>query len=190
MPRRDCFTRARLQARARSPYPVYLLERRDSRGAWSAVPAREFLPEAGGIAVSLLEPGTYRARVASAPDASRPSTSARVDADGADVEVGLALEEAPAPSCDVRVTHEGRPVSGAWVIASGGDRSMPPVQGETDTAGRWPVRADVLPLQVQGFRALGRGGRGSLPSLGRHRGEAEGPWAFVTRRRPSGPHRG
>lgn len=75
--RRDGLTRARLQARARSPSPVDLLEHRDARGAWSAMPAQEFVPEAEGVAVSLLEPGTYRVRVASSPDASRPSTSVR-----------------------------------------------------------------------------------------------------------------
>ncbi|RKH47056.1 hypothetical protein [Corallococcus sicarius] len=55
--RRDGFTRAQLQVRARSPSPVDLLEHRDARGAWSAMPAQEFVPEAEGVAVSLREPG-------------------------------------------------------------------------------------------------------------------------------------
>ncbi|MCY1036848.1 carboxypeptidase regulatory-like domain-containing protein [Corallococcus sp. BB11-1] len=150
--RMDGFTRAQLQARARPPYPVYLLQRRDARGAWSDVPAQEFIPEGDGVAVSLLEPGTYRVMIASSPYALRPSTVAHAAAEAADVEVRLAAEEAPAPSCEVLVTQQGRPVAGALVTADGGGRSMPPVRGETLTDGRWslgPVRSERLQVQVQ-----------------------------------------
>ncbi|MCY1040262.1 carboxypeptidase regulatory-like domain-containing protein [Corallococcus sp. bb12-1] len=150
--RMDGFTRAQLQAQAQSPYPVYLLQRRDARGAWSDVAAQEFIPEKDDVVVSLLEPGTYRVLTASSPYALRPSTEARAGADDADVEVRLSAEDAPAPSCEVRVTHEGSPVVGALVTADGGDRSMPPVRGETRTDGRWalgPVRSELLQVRVQ-----------------------------------------
>ncbi|RYZ37946.1 MAG: carboxypeptidase regulatory-like domain-containing protein [Myxococcaceae bacterium] len=150
--RMDGFTRAQLQSQAQAPYPVYLLQRRDARGAWSDVAAQEFIPEKDDVAVSLLEPGAYRVLTASSPYALRPSTEARAGADDAEVEVRLAPETTPAPSCEVSVTHEGRPVVGALVTADGGDRSMPPVRGETRMDGRWPlgpVRADLLQLRVQ-----------------------------------------
>ncbi|WP_223762241.1 carboxypeptidase regulatory-like domain-containing protein [Corallococcus sp. AS-1-6] len=162
--RMDGFTRAQLRERSSPPYPVYLLERRDARGAWSVVPTREFRPEEDGLAVSLLEPGTYRLQVASSPYASRPSSTARAGEDFSDVETRLSPEDAAVSTCEVRVTREGRPVAGALVIAGGANPSLPPVRGETDTAGRWrmgPMTSSALPLQVHGGDAMDWEGDGA-----------------------------
>ncbi|NBD10079.1 carboxypeptidase regulatory-like domain-containing protein [Corallococcus silvisoli] len=151
--RMDGFTRAQLKERSLPLYPVYLLERRDERGGWSEVTTQEFIPEGDSVAVSLTEPGTYRIQVASSPYASRPSSVARMGEGDGDVEVSLSPEGTSGASCEVHVTRQGLPVSGARVTASGRARSMPPVHGETDTAGRWrlgPVRSELLLLWVQG----------------------------------------
>ncbi|NRD63383.1 carboxypeptidase regulatory-like domain-containing protein [Corallococcus exiguus] len=151
--RMDGFTRAQLKERVVPPYPVYLLERRDAQGLWSAVPSREFVPEEDGMAVSLLEPGTYRVQVASAPYASRPSSVAQMGADDTSVDVRLSPAPSAGLSCEVHVTHQGRPVAGALVMVGGKYRSMPPMRGETDSAGHWrlgAVTSDVLPMFVQG----------------------------------------
>ncbi|RKI68574.1 carboxypeptidase regulatory-like domain-containing protein [Corallococcus sp. AB049A] len=151
--RMDGFTRAQLRERSEPPYPVYLLERRDAQGAWSLVPTREFHPEEDGLAVSLVEPGTYRVRVASSPYASRPSSVARVGEDFADTEVRLSAEDGLLSACEVQVTREGQPVDGAVVIASGSSPSLPPVRAETDSTGRWrmgAVNSDAVPLRVLG----------------------------------------
>ncbi|MFP2896742.1 carboxypeptidase regulatory-like domain-containing protein [Corallococcus sp. 4LFB] len=151
--RMDGFTRAQLKERSERPYPVYLLERRDAQGLWSAVPSQKFVPEEDGVAVSLLEPGTYRVQVASAPYASRPSSVAQVGADDTTVDVRLSPAPSAGSSCEVHVTHQGRPVAQALVMVGGQYRSLPPVRGETDSAGRWrmgAVTSDVLPMFVQG----------------------------------------
>ncbi|RKH68242.1 carboxypeptidase regulatory-like domain-containing protein [Corallococcus aberystwythensis] len=162
--RMDGFTRAQLREHSEPPYPVYLLERRDARGDWIIVPTREFRPEGDNLAVSLTEPGTYRIQVASSPYASRPSSTARVGEDFAEVETRLSPEDAAVSACEVRVTREGQPVAGAMVIAGGGIPSLPPVRGDTDSAGRWrmgPVTSSALPLQVHGGDAMDWEGDGA-----------------------------
>ncbi|WP_223639087.1 carboxypeptidase regulatory-like domain-containing protein [Corallococcus sp. EGB] len=151
--RMDGFTRAQLKGRSEPPYPVFLLERLDAQGAWSLVPTREFRPEGDNLAVSLVEPGTYRVRVASSPYASRVSGTARVGEDFVDAEVRLPAEDTSPSTCELRITHQGQAVAGAVVIAGGGSPSLPPVRAETDSAGRWRmggVTSDVLPLRVLG----------------------------------------
>ncbi|MBN8472961.1 carboxypeptidase regulatory-like domain-containing protein [Corallococcus exiguus] len=162
--RMDGFTRAQLKERSSPPYPVYLLERRDAQGVWSVVPTREFRPEGDSLAVSLLEPGTYRIQVASSPYASRPSSAARAGEGFSDVETRLSPEDAAVSTCEVRVTREGRPVTGAVVIAGGANPSLPPVRGDTDTTGRWrmgPMTSNALPLQVHERDAIDWEGDGA-----------------------------
>lgn len=151
--RMDGFTQSQLMERSRMPYPVYLLERRDAEGGWRDVPAQEFLPEEDGVAVSLVEPGTYRVQVASSPFAARPSSVARVGDDAQEMEVRLSPEMAPPPSCELHVFKNGQPRSGVGVSAGGMYRSLPRAGGRTDTAGRWPmgpVNTDELPLMLYG----------------------------------------
>ena len=151
--RMDAFTRAQLKERASPPYPVYLLERRDAQGEWREVPTQEFVPEEDGVAVSLLDPGTYRVQVASSPYEARPSSVARVGAEEATTDVRLSPAASFGAPCEVHVTRQGRAVAGALVTGGGKHRSMPPARGETDSAGRWSlgaVTSDVLPMFVQG----------------------------------------
>jgi hypothetical protein len=150
--RMDAFTRAQLAERSQPPYPVYALERRDARGAWSEVPTESFVDEADGVAVSVLEPGTYRVQVASSPYAVRASSVARVGGEGGDAEARLSPDAASGSGCEVHVTRAGRPVSGASVRVGGASRSLPPMRAETDVMGRWrmgAVNSSAVPMQVQ-----------------------------------------
>jgi hypothetical protein len=146
--RLDAFARGRLGARR--PYPVFLLQRRDAREQWRTHAAEAFIPEEAGVAVSLLEPGTYRVLAAASPYEVYFSGSARVD-EGPEHAVSLRVDEGGVP-CEVRVTRAGAPVYGALVTAGSAYGSLPPVRGRTDAEGRWrlgPVRVDSLHLEVQ-----------------------------------------
>jgi hypothetical protein len=148
--RMDAFTRAQLRERSQPPYPVYMLEVRDPQGTWSEVSTESFVEEEDGVAVSLLEPGTYRVQVASSPYAVRTSSVARVEAGGG--EARLSPDPSPGSGCEVRVTRSGRPVSGALVRVGGASRSFPSVRAETDVTGRWrmgPVNSARVPMHVQ-----------------------------------------
>jgi hypothetical protein len=149
--RMDGFTRARLRERSRAPYPVFLLQRLDAGGRWLTHPADAFLEEEGGVAVSLLQPGTYRVLAAASPYEVHASTSTEARADGAESSVTVRVDDGGAP-CEVRVTSAGAPVYGARVTSASGLGSLPPVRGRTDAEGRWRlglVRADSLHLEVE-----------------------------------------
>ncbi|HEX2571601.1 MAG TPA: hypothetical protein VH877_18720, partial [Polyangia bacterium] len=65
--RLDAAARFRIESPARAPYPQFLLERQDASGAWRARATDHFLSEAGGMAVSIAEPGRYRVIAAASP---------------------------------------------------------------------------------------------------------------------------
>jgi hypothetical protein len=145
--RMDAFARERLGARR--PYPVFLLQRRDAEGRWLTQAAEAFVPEDAGMAVSILQPGTYRVLAAASPYEVHASDSVPVD--GRDVEHSVPLRvAADGRHCEVRVTRAGAPVYGALVTAGSG--SLPPVRGRTDAEGRWrlgTVRTSSLHLEVE-----------------------------------------
>ena len=149
--RMDGFTRARLQARARRPYPVFLLQRRDGSGPWLTHPADAFHDEEDGVAVSLLQPGMYRVLAAASPYEVHASTSAALGGEDTERSVSVRVDEGGAP-CEVRVTAAGAPVYGALVTSASALGSLPPARGRTDAEGRWRlgrVRADSLHLEVE-----------------------------------------
>ncbi|HEX2573189.1 MAG TPA: carboxypeptidase-like regulatory domain-containing protein, partial [Polyangia bacterium] len=150
--RLDAATRFRIESPARAPYPQFLLERQEASGAWRARATDHFLSEAGGMAVSIAEPGRYRVIAAASPYLLYRTPEVEV-ADG-DVEkaVELVFDGAAVP-CELRVTDggTGRPLGGAHVVASGERGSLPAVEGVTDSAGRFslgPVRSATLELEV------------------------------------------
>lgn len=149
--RMDAFARGQLEAKARRPYPVFLLQRRDAAGQWLTHAADAFVPEEDGVAVSLLQPGTYRVLAAASPYEVYTSGSAEVDGQGAEHSVPLRMDSGGEP-CEVRVTRAGAPVYGALVTAGSGSGSLPPVRGRTDAEGRWrlgAVRTGSLHLEVE-----------------------------------------
>ncbi|MFP2907588.1 carboxypeptidase regulatory-like domain-containing protein, partial [Pyxidicoccus sp. 3LFB2] len=149
--RLDGFTRGQLQARSRRPYPVYLLQRRDAEGRWLTHPAEFFQDEEEGVAVSLLQPGTYRVLAAASPYEVHASTVAELDGAVAEGFVSVRVDEA-GRHCEVRVTAAGAPVYGALVTSASALGSLPPVRGHTDAEGRWRlghVRAESLHLEVE-----------------------------------------
>jgi hypothetical protein len=153
MLRMDAFTRGQLALRARRPYPVFLLQRREADGSWRLHPAEEFLPEEEGVAVSLLQPGVYRVLAAASPYELYESTSVELAEGESERFVTLAVREDAAP-CEVRVSsaETGQPVYGALVTATGGHGSLPPMRGHTDAEGRWElgrVRASSLYVEVR-----------------------------------------
>ena len=149
--RLEDFTRGQLAARSRGPYPVFVLQRGEREGPWRTHPADAFLDEEGGVAVSLLQPGTYRVLVAASPYELYASTSAELSGDAMERTVTVRLEDGASP-CEVRVTSSGAPVYGALVTTSSVLGSLPPARGRTDAEGRWRlgrVRADSLHLEVE-----------------------------------------
>ncbi len=149
--RLDGFTRGQLQAHSRRPYPVYLLQRREADGAWLTHPAEFFQDEEEGVAVSLLQPGTYRVLAAASPHEVHASTPAELGGESLERSVTVRVDEAGVP-CEVRVTAAGAPVYGALVTSASGLGSLPPARGHTDAEGRWRlgrVRADSLHLEVE-----------------------------------------
>jgi hypothetical protein len=149
--RLDPFSRGQLQSRARRPYPVYLLQRRDAEGRWLTHPADVFQDEDDGIAVSLLQPGTYRVLAAASPYEVHASTEAALGGDVTERSVTVHVDEHGTP-CEVRVTAAGVPVYGARVTSASALGSLPPARGRTDAEGRWRlgrVRAESLHLEVE-----------------------------------------
>ncbi|WP_240360728.1 carboxypeptidase-like regulatory domain-containing protein [Pyxidicoccus caerfyrddinensis] len=150
--RMEGFTRAQLQARARRPYPVFLLQRRDGDGpSWLTHPADVFQDEEDGVAVSLLQPGTYRVLAAASPYEVHASTSAELGGNATERTVSVQVDEGGVP-CEVHVTVAGAPVYGALVTSASTLGSLPPARGRTDAEGRWRlgrVRADSLHLEVE-----------------------------------------
>ncbi len=151
--RMDPFARGQLEARARRPYPVFLLQRQEVGGAWRIQPTEEFLREEAGLAVSLLETGTYRVLAAASPYEVYESPSVEVAEGEVERSVALSVPEDGAP-CEVRVVSAatGAPVYGARVTAAGGHGSLPPLRGRTDAEGRWRlgrVRASALYVEVE-----------------------------------------
>lgn len=149
--RMDGFTRSQLQSRARGPYPVFLLQRREGAGPWRTHSADIFHAQDDGVAVSLLQPGTYRVLVAASPYDVSPSTAATLGEGDTEAAVSVRVDEGGAP-CEVRVTAAGAPVYGALVTSGGTQGSLPPARGRTDAEGRWRlgrVRAESLHLEVE-----------------------------------------
>jgi hypothetical protein len=149
--RLDGFTRGQLEARSRRPYPVFLLQRRDGEGRWLTQASDAFVEEEGGVAVSLLAPGTYRVLAAASPYEVYASAPAELRADDAERSVTPRVDEGATP-CEVRVTSAGAPVYGALVTTASALGSLPPVRGRTDAEGRWRlgrVRAESLHLEVE-----------------------------------------
>ncbi|MCP3139754.1 carboxypeptidase-like regulatory domain-containing protein [Pyxidicoccus xibeiensis] len=149
--RMDGHARALLQERSRRPYPVFVLQRRGTEGRWLTHSAEVFHEEERGMAVSLLEAGTYRVLAATSPYEVHASTSAEVSADGAERFVTLRMDEGGV-ACEVRVTSAGAPVYGAYVTSTGVLGSLPPARGRTDAEGRWRlgrVLADSLHVEVE-----------------------------------------
>ena len=148
----DAFARSQLEGRSRRPYPVYALQRRDEAGSWRTQGADEFLPEEGGVAVSVLGVGTYRVLAAASPYEVYESPAVVVGEGDLERAVSLSVPEDAVP-CEVRVTDaRGVPVYGALVTAAGAQGSLPPIRGRTDAEGRWRlgrVRAQVLHLEVE-----------------------------------------
>lgn len=162
----DANARTLLHTDARRPYPVYLLERQDERGAWRVEPGDAFLEEEDGVAVSLTRPGVYRVVAASSPLDRMESAPVRVERVEGERVVRLGAR-ADGRTCRVVVTRDGRPVSGARVFAGGTRGSLPPLRGTTDAQGVFalgavrgdgPVRLEVErdeapPLALDGTEA-------------------------------------
>ena len=149
--RMDGFTRAQLQSRARRPYPVFLLQRRDGAGPWLTHSADIFHEQEDGVAVSLLQPGTYRVLAAASPYEVHTSTAVTLGERDTEAAVTVRVDEGGVP-CEVRVTSAGAPVYGALVTSGGTPGSLPPARGRTDAEGRWRlgrVRADSLHVEVE-----------------------------------------
>ncbi|MFP2927111.1 carboxypeptidase regulatory-like domain-containing protein, partial [Pyxidicoccus sp. 3LG] len=151
--RMDAFTRGQLQARARRPYPVFVLQRRDAEGRWATRAAEVFHDEEAGMAVSLLEPGTYRVLAAASPYEVHASTSAELGGDGAERFVTVRVPSplvCPWQCLSLSMGQVGR--IGADSSSAGGLGSLPPARGRTDAEGRLRlgrVLAESLHLEVE-----------------------------------------
>jgi hypothetical protein len=146
----DASARGQLEGRAQRPYPVYMLQRK-TEGQWRMAGPNPFLQEAEGVAVPLMESGTYRVLAAVSP--SEVYESAPVEVREGESRVSLSVPADGVP-CAVQVVdgRTGAPVSGARVLVAAGQGGLPPVQGRTDVGGRWELgrlRGSDVYLQVE-----------------------------------------
>ncbi|MCE9670881.1 carboxypeptidase regulatory-like domain-containing protein [Myxococcus stipitatus] len=130
----DPFARSQLETRARRPYPVFLLERQGEDGTWLTESTEHFLPEAGGLAVSVARTGTYRVQVAASPVDVQATAPVSFGVEDRERHLSSTwLTEGVA--CAVRVLEGDRPVPGASITLVGARGSLPPLRVLTDVEG-------------------------------------------------------
>ncbi len=120
----DAGLRARLDADARKPYPVFLLERADERGQFRVASADLFVPERDGVAISAPDRGSYRVLAALSPFAVVASDPVQVGESG---EATLGPGRSPRPN----LRAPGRAVRAA-VLRRAGDRLRRPARAAAD----------------------------------------------------------
>jgi hypothetical protein len=134
----------------RAPYPVFLLQRWES-GEWRVHPAEEFARGQGQVAISLLQPGTYRVVAAVSPQEVHESESVVVGEGDRQAQVALREAGAGRP-CEIRVysLSQNRPLGGVQLAIVGPYSSLPPVRGTTDAQGRFRLdRVQTQALHVE-----------------------------------------
>lgn len=137
--------------RAESPFPVFVLQRRED-GAWRDAVADAFRPFAGGMAVSLDRDGPVRVAALVAPWRIATSPAVEVRADVA--RYRTRIDAGGGRRVVLRLTADGRPLRSAPVAVLAPLRGVPPLTVTSDGEGRLAfdgVNVPTLRVEVPGF---------------------------------------
>jgi len=119
--------------RAESPFPVFVLQRREG-GVWRDANADAFRPRAGGMAVSLDRDGPVRVVALLAP--WRVATSPAVEVRAGETRYRTRIDTTTGHRVALRLLAEGRPLAGAPVQVIAAQRGVPPYTVIADGDGR------------------------------------------------------
>jgi hypothetical protein len=137
--------------RAASPFPVFVLQRREG-AAWRDASADAFRPFAGGMAVSLDRDGPVRVAALLAP--WRMATSPAVEVRRDTARYRTRLEDAGGHRVVLRLTADGQPLRSAPVAVLAALRGVPPLTLTSDGDGRLVLDGANVPsvrVEVPGF---------------------------------------
>lgn len=137
--------------RAESPFPVFVLQRREG-GAWRDAAADAFRPFAGGMAVSLDRDGPVRVAALVAP--WRIATSPAVEVRPDTARYRTRIEAGGGRRVVLRLTADGRPLRNAPVAVLAPLRGVPPLTVTSDGDGRLVLDGANVPMvrvEVSGF---------------------------------------
>jgi hypothetical protein len=137
--------------RAESPFPVFVLQRREG-GAWRDAAADAFRPYPGGMAVSLDRDGPVRVAALVAPWRIATSPAVEVRADTA--RYRTRIDAGGGHRVVLRLTAGGRPLRGAPVAVLASLRGVPPLTVTSDGDGRLVLDGVNVPgvrVEVPGF---------------------------------------
>lgn len=137
--------------RAGSPFPVFVLQRRED-GAWRDAAADAFRPRAGGMAVSLDRDGPVRVAALLAPwrVATSPAVDVRADAS----RYRTRIDTTAGHRVVLRLLADGRPLAGAPVAVIAPLRGAPPLTLVADGDGRLVLDGATVPsvrVEVAGY---------------------------------------
>ena len=137
--------------RAESPFPVFVLQRREG-GGWRDASADAFRPFAGGIAVSLDRDGPVRVAALVAP--WRIATSPAVEVRPDTTRYHTRIDTGGGRRVVLHLTADGRPLRGAPVAVLAPLRGVPPLTVTSDGDGRVVLdgaNVSAVRVEVPGF---------------------------------------
>lgn len=137
--------------RAESPFPVFVLQRRED-GEWRDARAEAFRPLAGGMAVSLDRDGPVRVAALLAP--WRVATSPAVEVRAGESRYRTRIDTATGHRVVLRLVADGRPLAGAPVEVVAPLRGVPPLRLIADADGRLVLDGATVPavrVEVPGY---------------------------------------
>lgn len=137
--------------RAASPFPVFVLQRREG-GGWRDASADAFRPVAGGMAVSLDRDGPVRVAALLAP--WRVATSPAVEVRAGASRYRTRIDTAAGHRVVLRLVAGGRPLAGAAVEVVAPLRGVPPLTLFADADGRLVLDGATVPsvrVEVAGY---------------------------------------
>ena len=137
--------------RAESPFPVFVLQRREG-GAWRDASADAFRPFAGGMAVSLDRDGPVRVAALVVP--WRMATSPAVEVRRDTARYRTLIDAGGGRRVVLRLSADGRPLRNAPVAVLAPLRGVPPLTATSDSDGRLVLDGANVPMvrvEVPGF---------------------------------------
>lgn len=137
--------------RAESPFPVFVLQRREG-GAWRDASADAFRPFAGGMAVSLDRDGPVRVAALVVP--WRMATSPAVEVRRDTARYRTRIDAGGGRRVVLRLSAGGRPLRNAPVAVLAPLRGVPPLTVTSDGDGRLVLDGANVPMvrvEVPGF---------------------------------------
>lgn len=137
--------------RAESPFPVFVLQRRED-GVWRDARADAFRPLAGGMAVSLDRDGPVRVAALLAP--WRVATGPTVEVRTGEARYRTRIDTTAGHRVVLRLVADGRPLAGAPVQVIAPLRGVPPLTLIADGDGRIALDGATVPsvrVEVAGY---------------------------------------